>query len=586
MIGSALKPHGGDRIAAALDAHGVRTVYTLCGGHISPILVAAKARGLRIVDTRDEATAVFAADATARLTGIPGVAAVTAGPGLTNTITALKNAQLAQSPVLLIGGAAPTALQGRGALQDIDQKPLIAPHVKLVKQVRRVKDLGPAVTEALSTARAGVPGPVFIECPVDLLYEEATIRQWYSDAAGKGASIADRALRWYLNRHAARLFSGAHAPLDSRVPGISVPRPGENAIARAAEALNKAERPLMVIGSQALAQATNAARLAEAVTRLGIPAYLSGMARGLLGRNHPLQMRHERRKALREADCVVLAGVPCDFRLDYGKHVKRSATLIAANRSAKEARLNRRPTIAAIGDASLFVESLSERPGAGKARDAWTSALRERDQTRETSIDAQAAGSPGPPTEHVNPIAFCRALDRIAGDNASFVADGGDFVATASYILRPRGPLTWLDPGVFGTLGVGAGFALGAAIARPDSEVWLLWGDGASGYGLAEFDTFVRHGIPVIAVIGNDAGWTQIAREQVKMLRDDVGTVLARTAYHEVARGFGAEGLEVRHADQVEETLQQARTLARAGRPVLVNVWLDRSDFREGSISM
>ena len=574
--------HGGDRIAAALHAHGVRTIFTLCGGHISPILVAAKARGLRIVDTRDEATAVFAADATARLTGIPGVAAVTAGPGLTNTITALKNAQLAQSPVLLMGGAAPTALQGRGALQDIDQRPLIAPHVKLVRQVRRVRDLGPAVTEALAAARSGVQGPVFIECPVDLLYEEATIRQWYTDAAGKGTSIADRALRWYLNRHAARLFSGARKAFASRVLDVPMPRPAEDAIARAAEALSKAERPLMVIGSQALAQATNASRLADAVTRLGVPVYLSGMARGLLGRNHPLQMRHERRKALREADCVVLAGVPCDFRLDYGKHVKRSTTLIAANRSAKEARLNRKPTIAAIGDASLFIEWLSERPGAGKPRDPWMGALRDRDQARGKGIDAQAQGS----SEHVNPVAFFRALDLVAGDDASFVADGGDFVATASYILHPRGPLTWLDPGVFGTLGVGAGFAIGAALARPGSEVWLLWGDGASGYGLTEFDTFVRHGIPVIAVIGNDAGWTQIAREQVKMLKDDVGTVLARTAYHEVARGFGAEGLEIRHADQVEETLQQARTLARAGRPVLVNVWLDRTDFREGSISM
>jgi acetolactate synthase-1/2/3 large subunit len=586
MIEPTHKPHGGDRIAAALHAHGIRTIFTLCGGHISPILVAGKARGLRIVDARDEATAVFAADATARLTGTPGVAAVTAGPGLTNTITALKNAQLAQSPVLLIGGAAPTALQGRGALQDIDQRPLIAPHVKLVKQVRRVKDLGPSVTEALSVARAGVPGPVFVECPVDLLYEEATIRQWYADAAGKGTSIADRVLRWYLNRHAERLFSGSGEPLSSRVLDVEVPRPGDDAIARSAEALNKAERPLMVIGSQALAQAENARRLAEAVTRLGVPVYLSGMARGLLGRDHPLQMRHERRKALRESDCVVLAGVPCDFRLDYGKHVKRSATLIAANRSAKEARLNRTPTIAAVGDASHFIERLSERPGAGKAREAWASSLRERDRAREAAIDGQAQGPAATPGEHVNPVAFFRALDRAAGEAAVFVADGGDFVATASYILRPRGPLTWLDPGVFGTLGVGAGFAIGAAIARPGSEVWLLWGDGASGYGLVEFDTLMRHGIPVIAVIGNDAGWTQIAREQVKMLKDDVGTVLARTAYHEVARALGAEGIEVRRADEVESALQRARTVAASGRPVLVNVWLDRTDFREGSISM
>jgi len=170
--------HGGDRVAQALQAHGARTLFTLCGGHISPILSAAKARGIRIVDVRDEATAVFAADATARLTGIPGVAAVTAGPGITNTITALKNAQLAQSPLLLIGGAAPTALQGRGALQDIDQRPLVAPHVKRFFKIRRVRDLGPAIEEAFQLAQSGVPGPVFVECPVDLLYDEASIRQW------------------------------------------------------------------------------------------------------------------------------------------------------------------------------------------------------------------------------------------------------------------------------------------------------------------------------------------------------------------------------------------------------------------------
>jgi acetolactate synthase-1/2/3 large subunit len=186
----------------------------------------------------------------------------------------------------------------------------------------------------------------------------------------------------------------------------------------------------------------------------------------------------------------------------------------------------------------------------------------------------------------VNPVAFFRAMERIAGENAVFVADGGDFVGTSSYILKPRGPLAWLDPGAFGTLGVGAGFAIGAHAARPEAETWIVWGDGASGYGLSEFDTFVRHRIPVIAVVGNDAGWTQIAREQVKMLGDDVGTVLARTAYHEVARGFGAKGLEIRTDAQVEEGLAEARRLAKAGHPVLVNVWLDKTEFREGSLSM
>ncbi len=307
------------------------------------------------------------------------------------------------------------------------------------------------------------------------------------------------------------------------------------------------------------------------------------MARGLLGRDHPLQMRHQRRSALREADCVLLAGVPCDFRLDYGRHVRRSATLIAANRSRRDARMNRRPDIAAIGDAGMLLQALAERVDASTSgRSDWIAHARGRDAAREAEIDAQANAA----GEHVNPVAFCRALDRAIGDDAVLVADGGDFVATASYILHPRGPLGWLDPGAFGTLGVGAGFALGAALCRPGAEVWIIFGDGACGYGLAEIDTFVRHGIPVIAVVGNDAGWTQIAREQVKMLGDDVATVLARTDYHAVAAGFGAEGILVRNNAEVDGALEKARAFAHSGKVVLVNVWLDRTDFREGAISM
>jgi acetolactate synthase-1/2/3 large subunit len=575
--------HGGDRIAEALLAHGVQRLFTLCGGHISPILSAAKARGIRVVDVRDEVTAVFAADATARLTGVPGVAAVTAGPGITNTITALKNAQLAQSPLVLLGGAAPTALQGRGALQDIDQRPLVEPHVKRFFKMRRLRDLGPAVGDAFALARSGVPGPVFIECPVDLLYDEASIRQWYAEAAGKGNSLSERALRWYLNRHAKRMFAGSQDVLVPGVQTVYLPRASDSATRAAATALAKAKQPLMVIGSQAVVRADQADRLADAVRQLGVPVYLSGMARGLLGRDHALQMRHARRQALREADCVLLAGVPCDFRLDYGRHVRRRATLIAANRSTRDARLNRKPDIAAIGDAGLFIEALAAaRPQPAADWAGWIGTLRARDQARETEIDTQAAAR----GEYVNPLAFFRALEAEAGEQALFVADGGDFVATASYVLHPRAPLTWLDPGAFGTLGVGAGFAMGAALARPDRETWIVFGDGACGWGLSEFDSFVRQGIPVIAVVGNDAGWTQIAREQVKMLHDDVATVLARSAYHEVVAGFGAQGLLVRRADEVRPALARARELARQGRAVLVNVWLDKTEFREGSLSM
>jgi len=235
--GLPLARHGGDRVADVLHANGVPFVFTLCGGHISPILSSAKARGMRIVDVRDEVTAVFAADATARLTGRPGVAAVTAGPGITNTITALKNAQLAQSPVILIGGAAPTALQGRGALQDIDQRPLVTPHVKRFLKLRRVRELGPAVAEAFEVAQGGVPGPVFIECPVDLLYDEASIRQWYADAAGKGSTVPDRALRWYLSRHAERMFEGSDSIQTAVQRAVDLPRADDGALRRAAAAL-------------------------------------------------------------------------------------------------------------------------------------------------------------------------------------------------------------------------------------------------------------------------------------------------------------------------------------------------------------
>ena len=246
--------HGGDRVAAALAAHGVRFVFTLCGGHISPILVAAKARGIRIVDMRDEATAVFAADAIARLTGTPGVAAVTAGPGLTNTITALKNAQLAQSPVLLLGGAAPTALQGRGALQDIDQKPLVAPHVKLVKQVRRVRDLGAGGRGGAASSRArACPGRSSSSARSTCSTTRSSSAAGTPTRPGKGTSIADRLLRWYLNRHAERMFAGSDAPTRrSRASGGRRAGAATAPSRAAAAALARAERPLIVIGSQAV----------------------------------------------------------------------------------------------------------------------------------------------------------------------------------------------------------------------------------------------------------------------------------------------------------------------------------------------
>ncbi len=573
--------HGGDLIAEVLQAQGVRFLFTLCGGHISPILVGCKQRGIRVIDTRHEATAVFAADAVARLTGTPGVAAVTAGPGVTNTITAVKNAQMAQSPVVLIGGAAPTALKGRGALQDIDQLSLFKSIVKWSTAVRRVKDLAPAIETAFLKAQVGVPGPVFVECPVDLLYEESLVRGWYG-GAGSGRSLADKAVKAYLRWHVGRLFAGLGSPPDSARVVVEVPGPAPGEVEKVARRLAQAERPVMLVGSQALLDAPEAARVAAAVERIGAPVYFSGMARGLLGKGHPLQMRHQRRKALKEADFVLLAGVPCDFRLDYGRHFRRSAFYVSANRSRRDLTKNRRPNVGVRSDPGRFLRVLAGRCPDDDRWTAWRDSLRQRDDERAAEIRQQALE----PTDPINPLFLCGALEKTLRPDTVLVADGGDFVATASYIVSPPGPLTWLDPGAFGTLGVGAGFALGAKLCRPEADVWILYGDGSVGYSLAEFDTFARHGLPVIALVGNDAGWTQIAREQLEIFQDDVGTVLAHTDYHRVAEGFGGTGILLNDPTMIPEVLTYAREAASNGNPVLIHAILGKTDFRKGSISM
>ncbi len=574
--------HGGDHIAEVLKAQGVKFLFTLCGGHISPILVGCKHRGIRVIDVRHEATAVFAADAVARLTGVPGVAAVTAGPGVTNTMTAVKNAQLAQSPVIILGGATATALKGRGALQDIDQMALFKPHVKWAKSVRKVHDLVPALEQAFRISKSAVPGPVFVECPVDLLYDEAVVREWYGVKSSGGRTLAERALKWYLNGHVNRLFAGTDDIKISPQFNVAPPSSSSADIRKAAKKLQRAERPVLLVGSQALLEASEASQVATAVKRLGIPIYLSGMARGMLGKQHSLLMRHKRREALKEADLVMLAGVPCDFRLDYGRHIRRNSYLISANRSRTDLKKNRRPQVGVFGDPGRFLRQLADELPQEERWTSWRNQLRQRDEAREQEIQRHAAEQ----TELLNPVHLCREIEKTVPQNTVIVADGGDFVATASYIVNPSGPLTWLDPGAFGTLGVGAGFALGAKLCRPEAEVWILFGDGSVGYSLSEFDTFVRHQIPVLAIVGNDACWTQIAREQIEMLKDNVGTILRFTDYHAVAEGFGGKGLLLKESQHICEILQQARKAASQGQPVLVNAHLGKTAFRKGSISM
>jgi acetolactate synthase-like protein len=578
--------HGGDIIGEILARRGVKHLFTLCGGHISPILVGAKRRGIHVVDMREEVNAVFAADSAARLTGNVGVAAVTAGPGVTNTVTAIKNAQMAESPVLLFGGATATVLRGRGSLQDIDQLSILAPITKWATRVITHKSLGPTVERAIDTALGGVPGPVFVEVPIDLLYPEETVRKWTLSEATMKGPLGD-VLRLYLKGHLYRQFSQPYIPVHApRMPALidlTVPGDPHDKVAEVAEALAKAQRPLLVLGSQTLVNEPNPGRIADAVRRLGVPVYLGGMARGLLGKDCAIQFRHERGKALKEADLVIVCGFPFDFRLKYGQSIPRSARLVAANLSAATLRKNRIPDIAVRMHPGQFLVELAERAGtSGAGRGPWIETLTGREQARDAEITREQEHTPG----RVNPLRFFVELEKKLSDDAILVADGGDFVATGSYILRPRGPLSWLDPGVYGTLGVGGGFATGAAVCRPGAEVWILWGDGSSAYSLAEFDTFVRHSLAPIAVVGTDALWAQIARDQTDLLGDDVGTVLRDTSYEKVAEGYGGVGLLLNDEAKIAETLDEAKRIARSGRPVCVNVLLARSDFRKGSISV
>ena len=525
--------------------------------------------------------AVFAADAVARLTGVPGVAAVTAGPGVTNSITAVRNARLAQSPLVLLGGAAATILKGRGALQDIDQMALMKPNVKWATAITKIRQIAPTLEKAFAMAQEGVPGPVFVECPIDTLYDEELVRRWYGDATKAPKTLEEKMVQKYLNRHARDLFAGKDAVVfDKPLPGISYPRHTVSDARHVIKKLSTAAKPLLLIGSGAMMKPQQTGALAAAVTKLGIPVYLGGMARGLLGKENPLQMRHRRREAIKDSDLVILAGIANDFRLDYGRHIGRRP-FISINRSAEDLTKNKKPTIAVHADPQEFLIALSEQFRGSCS--SWVEALRARDAAREENISQQASAR----TERgINPVRLFRELDPELEDNAILVADGGDFVATASYILRPRHPLSWLDPGVFGTLGVGGGFALGAKLVHPDHDVWIIYGDGSAAYSLLEYDTFVRHKLPVISVIGNDACWGQIARDQVEILKSDCAMNLAFSDYQEVGKAFGAAGARVESLDAFKTAVVEAKNLSRKGTPYIINAILTKTDFRKGSVSM
>lgn len=575
--------NGGEIIAQQLKANGVKFLFTLCGGHVAPIYVEAEKAGIKVIDVRNEATAVFAADAVSRLTSVTGVAVVTAGPGITNSITALKNAQLAQSAILVIAGATATLLRNRGALQDIDQVSIVKSSVKKIFKISKLKQLAPAMQNAISIAGDGVPGPVFMECPVDLLYDETIVREWYlSKTKKKNNSLKEKILQWYISNHVNKLFKGSEnksIPLSEKTKDLSATK---NQLTKLASLINQSSKPVLVVGSGALTDPESANKLAEAINKISIPTYLSGMSRGLLGHNNPIHFHHQRKAALKNADLIILAGLPIDFRLNYGKDFSSKAKKITINLNKTELRKNISPYQTIHCLPSDCIISLQKEKTNWPDWDDWKNELNEREIIRETEINEMSNVK----TKAINPVSLFQKMEKLLPENSIIISDGGDFVATSSYILNPRKPLSWLDSGVFGTLGVGAGFALGAALCNPQKYVFIVYGDGSAGYSLMEFDTFTKLGLKICAIIGNNGSWEQVARDQINFLGTDTATSIPYSDYQLIAKSFGANGERTETINDFEKAFKNAMESMDKGIPYLINAIIGSTPFREGSISM
>ncbi|QIA27247.1 acetolactate synthase [Thermaerobacter sp. PB12/4term] len=543
--------HAGRVIAQALAREGVRALFTLCGGHIMPIYDGCLDEGIRVVDVRHEQAAVYAADAYARITRRPGVAAVTAGPGVMNAVTAIANAHRAQSPVVILGGQGPLEHAGRGSLQEMDHLGVVRPITKWAVQVQDPKRLPEILNLAFRRSLHGVPGPVYVEIPLDVVFAQVDL-------------------------------DGVRIP--APVPGRSALPADPREVERAAAVLRRARRPVALVGSQVhwSPDPQAVSRFAEVAQ---VPVFTNGMARGVLAAGDPFFFQLCRKQALAEADVVLVAGTPLDFRLDYGQAIRREARIVQIDLDPGELGRNRDVEAGLAGDTATVLDQLLEaglRPDEPAERRQWLDRLREEEGRRAARMQAGLTSNAVP----VDPLRLCAEIDAALPPAATVIGDGGDFIGTAAKIVRPRRyPAGWLDPGPLGTLGVGMGFALAARVLRPDDPVVVLLGDGAAGLDLLEYEAAVRQDLPFVAVVGNDAAWTQIRRLQVQLFGTDraVATQLSYARYDQVVAALGGHGEWVERPEDVRPAIERALA---SGKPALVNVKMGVSDFRAGAIAV
>ena len=541
--------HGGRLVAQALKRHGTTHLFTLCGGHIQAIYDGCLDEQIRVVDVRHEQTAGHAADGYARVTGRPGVCAVTAGPGVTDVVTAVANAQRAGIPMICIGGAGPKVLCDMGSLQDMDHVTLMRPITKWSVQVPETRRIPEYIDAAFRVAQANVPGPVFLEMPLDLL-----------------------------------MNVGDDAELPATRPFAEAPRPAGDPrmVAIAAELLRKAQRPCFLVGTQ-VRWSPARERLAATLERFGAPVYVNGMARGALPSAHPLLFSRSRRFALGQADVLFVLGTPFDFRVDYGRSPTWSADakIVQIDLDGAELGRNRAIDVAIHADSGIFLEQLARELGTKLDFAEWTAQVRADEDQRRAKMQPEIESNESPP----NPLRVCAEIGKRLKPNDIVIGDGGDFVATAANVLKMEWPQLWMDPGPLGTLGVGPGYAMAAKLARPDSNVVLVYGDGSFGLHALEFEAMARQNIPIVSVIGNDAGWTQIRRGQVDIYGAEraVATALEYTRYEKIVDACGGRGFWVERIEDLGPALDEAFS---CGKPSCVNVKIAKSDFRKGAISV
>ncbi|MHB8418674.1 MAG: thiamine pyrophosphate-binding protein [Myxococcales bacterium] len=532
---------GGKLVAKMLKEEGVKAIFTLSGLHVAPIYAGCVDEGIAVVDTRHEQGAAHAADAYARLTRGIGVAVVTAGPGVTDALTGVANAFAANSPLVLLGGAAPTFNAGRGSLQEIEQVDLFLRITKWADRVPEGKLIPAYLARAFRIALSGRPGPVFLEIPFDMLMQEVEETE---------APIPTG----YRTR--------ARSPGDPRL------------IEEAASLLAKAERPAVIAGSSIWWDDAPAV-LSSFAEKAGVPVYLNGAGRGCLPNEHPSFFQQTRKDALGDADVALIVGTPLDFRLGYGAEptFTKTARLIQVDIDPTEIGRNRAIAVGIAADSRSALTQLAEAlPKAPPSRGKYLAGLREKERAKVEKLRAMCR-SDQTPLHHFRVAWELSEAAKRAGDSV-FVADGGNFVAMAAKVIELGKPGHWLDPGPLGCLGVGAPFAVATKVLHPDRPVFVIQGDGSFGLNGFDFETAVRFKLPMIAVVGNDAAWGQIRLPQVGMFGPDhsPGTALLPTRYDKVVEAFGGVGFHVERPDQLRPALDAA---IASGKVACVNVMID-----------